>query len=645
MTKGKIRRSQLITPFGVGAMSTLVDGTSVITAGLDYWYTDGSHQTKPNTTEFEIHDWRLEQRLGVGSFRLPPDYRDSDISKADSTYRIHVPVLRFPRWHFCMYCKRLELVPLTAIEPATCDCRQSKTRMSQVPFVAICAEGHITDFPFNEWVHRTDNPNCSGPLRLKSHGGGSLEGQVVECDTCKRTRTLRGITSAHLSSVTNEESTDLSSRLNEDGRPFLCRGAEPWLQLKETRCGQQLQGALRSAGNIYFPKVESSIFIPYQNDPADEDLLNIVGSTNFHSAISLIQFLLADNTINEQQIPSILRNSNKDVLSNFDDNQILAAVKNIAGPLTQEPISSNPVLETTNQVPQEKVLSDRNTWRFPEYEYLRETPSHSYLRCQNPETPKPLLAYLDRVRQVTTLQETRALRGFTRLRDTHLGLDKGKRLMRRKPINSQLEDWLPACVVKGEGIYLELNKDRLSNWEKRPDVVHRSSLINTRYAEAVKSSGLEPREFTPRFVLLHTLSHILINQLVFTCGYSSAALRERLYASTKVGEEMGGLLIYTAAGDSDGTLGGLVRMATTDRLLEVFARAIDNARWCSTDPVCMDSGEQGQGPNSCNLAACHGCALLPETSCEEFNRFLDRGLLIGTFTHTDMGYFSDLVLS
>jgi hypothetical protein len=105
---------------------------------------------------------------------------------------------------------------------------------------------------------------------------------------------------------------------------------------------------------------------------------------------------------------------------------------------------------------------------------------------------------------------------------------------------------------------------------------------------------------------------------------------------------MAGLLIYTAAGDSEGTMGGLVRMARQDNLKPVFAAALNDAHWCSTDPVCMDAGEKGQGPDSCNLAACHGCVLLPETSCEEFNRFLDRGLVIGTFDNPDLGYFSSL---
>ena len=243
------------------------------------------------------------------------------------------------------------------------------------------------------------------------------------------------------------------------------------------------------------------------------------------------------------------------------------------------------------------------------------------------------------MRSVDVLRETRALRGFTRVRDDVLKLSVGKSLLRRRSLPPD-QDWLPAYVVKGEGVYFELDPENLAAWEARAEVQARADKITQHYGQVASQRGLQNRTLSPRFVLLHTLGHLLINQLVFACGYSSASLRERLYVSTTPGREMAGLLIYTAAGDSEGTMGGLVRMARPDNLRSVFASALSDARWCSTDPVCMDAGEKGQGPDSCNLAACHGCALLPETSCEEFNRFLDRGLAIGTFSDPSLGYFS-----
>jgi len=129
----------------------------------------------------------------------------------------------------------------------------------------------------------------------------------------------------------------------------------------------------------------------------------------------------------------------------------------------------------------------------------------------------------------------------------------------------------------------------------------------------------------------------LISQLVFDCGYGSSSLRERIYFS-ETHPQMTGVLIYTAAGDSEGTMGGLVRMGEPGQLDRTIARALDRARWCSSDPVCIES--VGQGPDNCNLAACHSCALLPETSCEMQNRLLDRGVLIGVLDRPEIGFFS-----
>lgn len=640
MVTGKIRRAQLISPFGVGAMSVLVDGTSVITAGLDYWYSSQSEDNKFFPDEYKTHDWRLERRLRVGSFRVPPDFRGKNNTEDEINQKLYIPVLRFPRWHFCIYCKRLEYEPLTMSQGVRCqDPKHEKQKyapqMAQVPFVAICSKGHIVDFPFKEWVHHSVNPTCQGVLRLESRGGGSLEGQVVRCDSCGVQRSLRGITEAHFDTRDHSEHTILSDRLSSDNELFLCSGSEPWLARNGNGCGEPLRGALRAAGNVYFPKVESSIYIPKKVGAVDETLRNLFALGAVESLLVGFHEMEVDNIAFELRRISKLTQQ----LSMFSDQQIIDAYEDKFD--TQLGVNNESTHVTSDSTVEDENLTEEDEWRLPEFKLLRETPTDSLLSGIDPGCSDRLTPFLDRVRQITTLQETRALRGFTRVRDGALKLSDGKDLLRRKPIEQDADDWLPAYVVKGEGIYLELNQPRLSEWETREPVAARAALITRRYNEAAEKRDLPEREFTPRFVLLHTFAHILINQLIFTCGYSSASLRERLYASTTAGNEMAGLLIYTAAGDSEGTLGGLVRMAAPDRLTDVFSRAVSAARWCSTDPVCMDAGEKGQGPDSCNLAACHGCALLPETSCEQFNRFLDRGLVIGTFERPDLGYFSD----
>ena len=201
--------------------------------------------------------------------------------------------------------------------------------------------------------------------------------------------------------------------------------------------------------------------------------------------------------------------------------------------------------------------------------------------------------------------------------------------------------WLPATVVYGEGIFIEFNESNLQRWAKSSYVMERISSLSGRYNERRHERGMRNAEITEKYVLLHTIAHALIAQLSFDCGYGSAALKERVYCDLKDPDRppMQGVLIYTASGDSEGTLGGLVRQGEPGRLNAVFERAIHRSQWCSSDPVCIESS--GQGTDNANLAVCHGCVLLPETSCETGNRLLDRGLLIGTPDMPEVGFFAN----
>ena len=637
MNTGTIRRAQLVAPFGVGAMSVLVDGTSIITAGLDHWY---EADDPDRLEEYREHDWRLEARLRVKEFWLPPDYRRGKRGSDNLNGELTVPVLRFPRWHFCIYCKRLEKSVLSMTQAVFCqdkshEAKGTRPRMSQVPFVVICTAGHLDDFPFDKWVHRSHKPSCNGQLRLKSTGGDGLEGQRVVCDHCKAERSLRGITET----VPGKEGdrTVLSHSLSSPDDPYLCVGARPWLSDHGRICGLPVRGALRAAGNVYFPKVESSIYLPRKEGPISDEMRELMRNTEIRSAMrSLHRFLGAEigAAILRRELISLLEVVSPACLTPISDEELIAGYHDmLAGGEGETGLAEEPDTE---------LLTGDDEWRYPEFRCIRETPNDDRLAATDPGVHPDLDSYLERVRSVDVLRETRALRGFTRVRDDVLKLSAGKALLRREPLPFS-EDWLPAYVVKGEGIYLELDPARLTTWEGRPEVQARAQRIADQYGKLAARRGSQDRGLPPRFLLLHTLGHLLVNELIFTCGYSSASLRERLYVSTDAEREMAGLLIYTAAGDSEGTMGGLVRMARPANLRAVFASAISNARWCSSDPVCMEAGEKGQGPDSCNLAACHGCALLPETSCEEFNRFLDRGLVIGTFDDPTLGYFSDFV--
>lgn len=163
--------------------------------------------------------------------------------------------------------------------------------------------------------------------------------------------------------------------------------------------------------------------------------------------------------------------------------------------------------------------------------------------------------------------------------------------------------------------------------------------MNQNYARSMFGEK-HPKKISAKYLLLHTLSHLLIKQLSFECGYGIASLKERIYSGEATdGKQMAGILIYTAGGDSEGTLGGLVRQGHYDVFPGIFRKAIETARICSGDPVCSLSN--GQGRDSLNLAACYSCTLLPETSCENFNAFLDRGVVVGTMKRPEMGFFAE----
>jgi hypothetical protein len=252
--------------------------------------------------------------------------------------------------------------------------------------------------------------------------------------------------------------------------------------------------------------------------------------------------------------------------------------------------------------------------------------------------------YFSRVVLVERLREVRALHGFTRVSPP----DPGERLeVETAPIARQRLSWLPGIEIRGEGIYLELNDEAVSTWINRDEVIGRALQLHRSYERMCGDRGWHPsRQITPPLLLAHSLAHLLIRQLGLESGYSSASLRERLYVfspdETDSESGIAGLLIYTSTTDSAGSLGGLVRQGKPPRLQNTLLAALQEAAWCSSDPLCIES--QGQGRDALNLAACHACLLVSETSCEEFNVFLDRGLLTGSLDTPDIGFFNRLLM-
>ncbi len=631
MSSGPVRRGHLIAPFGVGSMIVAPNGTSMLAAGLDHWYErdDGDGDSRDlDIDEFRVEEWRLERLLHVNHFREPPDFRVPEPGQHIPNVKLTVPFLRFPLWHFCWRCNHLTDLELVTKgrQPCPYCARQNKrSYLAQVPFVAMCEDGHLQDFPWREWVHRTANPPCDRPMTLKSTGGATLANQVVECECDVSPRTLGGVVEAR-----PDGSTYLTSTL-EPGNPYLCRGVSAQHGSTDpSPCERAIKGSLRSASNVYFGRVFSAIYLPRTNGTVSEDLRSALEipplSTVVHMSIK----------IGEPATPQLLRSTSRELLERYSDAELEEAVHLMASDMPED--------EDTSLSPDEP---DQVAFRRQEHEALqmvRREDQLSVTAGNLTEYDERIRPFVQRILLVDRLRETRVLTGFNRIYPEQPFSTEARLAQLWRGVPEWRKRWLPAYKVYGEGILIELDAARISEWSAGPEVAGRAAMVEHRYGTARQDRHLSSRSISPIFLLLHTFAHLLINQLTFECGYSTAALRERLYVSDSAEAPMAGVLIYTAAGDAEGTMGGLVRMGKPGYLEPAILAALRSALWCSADPVCMEIGTQsGQGPDSCNLAACHNCCLVPETACEEFNRFLDRAVVVGTLENREMGFFHGLV--
>lgn len=200
--------------------------------------------------------------------------------------------------------------------------------------------------------------------------------------------------------------------------------------------------------------------------------------------------------------------------------------------------------------------------------------------------------------------------------------------------------------MRGEGIFVRLREDTLQTWEQQRVVRQlEQEFLQAHCAWRRVRNQNPPEAGFPgiRLILLHSLSHALMRQIALECGYTAASVRERLYCRG-VGQEhgpMAGILIYTAASDSEGTLGGLVQLGQPVSLGRQIQQALESMRLCGSDPLCSEHSPTTDG-RGVHGACCHACLFAPETSCERGNRFLDRSTLVGTFAARATAFFSTI---
>ena len=621
-----LRRAELISPMGVGSISTNSDGINMMPGALDLWYENNPDTRKE---EYVFSERRLEKILGVKEFRLPPDYRTSYNYYDDKTNKENeIPMLRFPTWHYCNKCRVMH--KLSFAEPSTkimcSSCNKKDSKMIQVPLVISCSAGHIDDFPWNEWLHKSIKPECNGPFKYQTTGGPTLSSMKLVCQSCDADRNMSGVTTSN-----ENGDSSLYTKLDSKGDKYKCTGRRHWFGTRESAhesCVETPYAILKNSTNLYFPNVINALFLPGDRTAELRQVIDVLLRDDVNQEVNYIL-----NIVNapETSLPTAL----------------ITRFPSLFKGISQDMITEARKLMETDEEEDMEINDVELKLKKQEYDVLvTELTSSEHLKIVNEygadKENKDLEMFgLKKINLVPVLRDTRVLYGFDRLRSetavTAENILKGKKLL-FKDYEKQNTSWLPGYTVYGEGIFFEFDDDLLESWEHMAAESRRYKKMENR----LKNSGdtrVSSHHMSPRYIMLHTLAHLLIQEMVFECGYSTSALRERMYVSRENDFKMNGFLIYTASGDSEGTMGGLVRLGHIEKIGQLFKNAIRKSQWCSSDPVCNEIGtSSGQGVNHMNAAACHNCAYIPETSCEEFNRFLDRGM-VEIYDENNVGFF------
>jgi hypothetical protein len=587
---GELRPSQLLHTYGVGATVELPEMTTLV-LGLDAW---PKQLAEPVSEPRLLAAVRALAGDQIAELLTPPVVPEGDSAG--------VPVAPFPRWLRCPLCSLL-----SPIEAGIFTLRQDAWRPERTTYVhegcpknsgrrpptayparylMACESGHLDDFPWVEFLH--GSIPCAGTLRLREQGSGGRPGDVLlSCDECRRRRRL-------------------SQAFGEDSRPFLpsrCRGRHPHLGALDRDCPSTPETLILGASNSWFPVQSSALSIPSQEG-------------------ELAQAIDKGWSILEKLPPGL-----EFLRVTLETNAALKALQGLAESLGLEAV--NAAVEARRSG---LNAGDAEDLRTPEWRVLSDpanAPLTPDFQLRAVGAPPRFSAQLADVVLVERLREVSALWGFTRINaPDDLGSRGGKiARLAREPAR-----WLPCSEVRGEGLFFRFHEERVLSWEADYRASGAAAELRAAHSAWRERRGLDPADGWPgeRFMLLHAFSHVLIRELALECGYTASSIRERIYADTGAGggEPMAGVLLYTAAPDSEGTLGGLVRLGEPDELGPLLGQALERAYLCSSDPLCSEHDPRTDG--SVHRAACHACQFASETSCERGNRFLDRAALVPT---------------
>lgn len=616
---GEVRPSQMMYSYGIGSIIDLPN-LSVIVMGLDEWHDSRTQVVEPrllNAIRYYPNLNSVSEMRALPRSEAEPMHRPQFGSEL-----VGAPVAVFPRWWVCPVCR--QLAPLssgifemgkTTYPPERIMFHHTGCTIARKPqaiparILVACEDGHLDDFPWMEFLHRDESCKLDAPtLKLEEAGvSGEVRDLQVRC-SCGKTRRL----------------ADAFGKENR-GRMPQCTGRRPHLRdYDEVMCKKKMRPIALGASNLWFPIALTVLSIPLESEQAAR-----LVETNWN----LLRVV----------------NDNPTVLNAFRD----------TGQFPRElaELSNEAILQAVRDYVQrqQEVTDAAPDIKLPEYRMLaanRPVSNDPEFQTRRLETSKGdwrELGIAD-VILVERLREVQAMVGFARLDAVGELTDPDQQvLVRAAPLSRRSPTWVPATELRGEGLFLCFDEQRVSDWEDRPEVRARADEFREAHTVWRKNRGIaNPADHFPdmRYVLLHSFSHAFMRQLALEAGYAAASLKERIYARPKAleGGPMAGILIYTAAADSEGTLGGLLGIGENEEGLYYLVReSLRSMALCAGDPLCAEH-EVDTGGRTVHGAACHACLFAPETSCERGNRYLDRTALVPTTDskHAPNAFFAPL---
>jgi len=612
---GQLRPSQLLYSFGAGALIDLPH-LSVIVGGLDQW--EEARCTELTEERLLAAVRQFPGMREVRRLRQPPWIAET-MSPFDEWTRVGVPVSPFPRWLRCPWGGCQYLGPIDdgqwakdMSNPYRLDrhayrhdnCRKKGRGATGLPvrFMLACGRGHLDEFPFVDFVHKRNV--CDKPLLEMSERGLSTgpADVFVSCRSC-------------------DASMPMSQAFGEAGERNLpgCRGRHPHLgRYDPNGCGAAVRTLLLGASNLWFGVTRSVLSIPAGEDPVHNVVDGLWAELERISERAILDYAL-------------LNNDKLSRLANFSNDEVWAAIERRHGEGTTH--------DEREGDEDDKVISvDVLTPEWNQFTHVDDAPDTEDFRIREVEVPEAFEDQIERVVCAERLREVLAFMGFTRLSAP----DSDEPNQEIAPITKNAPTWVPATEVRGEGVFIQLKENAVGAWADQFTETDKYQQLLDAHRNWRSRRNMDGVSGWPgaRYVLLHTLSHVLMREFALDCGYSAASIRERIYSKATGDEPMAGILLYTAAPDSEGTLGGLVSLGHPDRFERLLRQALRHAEICTSDPTCAEHEPGSLGDDHLHAAACHACLFASETSCEKGNRYLDRSVLVPTVAGASVPFFT-----